>query len=260
MVAMMICGIHPVPGCTSIPDQALSLVQATRAATRSELDNARYVLKEWLLYKFSDEGGDFPLSVDVADVLATPIDSYEFCVDCEDAGLRPRAPFLMEFIGVGHVDEAYLTAAAKRATELHEHKKKNQWEQDQLHRPLRTNEEPESKWEEASTSQLNVRQGTKDPSSRRHNGSTRGRPNRMEVLISAAENDVGTLVEDRARVLYARCLELAKQNPRFCPGMTLRVETYALYFTLDGSEVERPYGLRLISQRVRRQNKADPEI
>ncbi len=253
MIAMMICGIQPVANCTSIPDQAASLIQSSRAATRDEIDNARFVLKDWLMYKFSDGEGDLPSPSVVEKILRTPVSCFDFCIDCEDAGLRSRAPLLMELISVNSVDEAYLTAAARSATELHELKKRSQSNQEQL--LIFGDAKQAATSEDVSIRQLTVEQWLEARPSRLISMSTPGRPNTIEELVIAAENAVGAVLINRAKIIYNKCLELAKADPRCCANMTLRVDGKNLYFTLDDSEVERMYQRRLITQRVRAQIK-----
>lgn len=256
MVVMIICGIQPVENCTAIPDEAVSLT-SPRPATRKELENARVVLREWLLYKFSDEWDELPPHFELDEVLGAEVNLVEFCIECEDADLRKKAPLFTEFVGVNSSEKPYLISAADHVAESRDLKKKIQFQEEIFERLVMGKKQNET-YSDVLTNPPETNSITTKVAVITIRQAKAGRPAVVETLIQAAEQMLGEYKND-ANALYEKCMDLAEENPKMVIGYTLRTDfstrSRVLHYTLISSGNEKLYPKRLISERIKRRMK-----
>ena len=254
MVSMAICGIQPVEGCTSIPDRGMSLT-SPRLAKRRELENAQVVLKEWISFNNSDEQGNLFPDLDFEEILRTPVNIIQFCIDCDEAELNSRAQLLMEFLVLKADQESYLVKSANRVAEARDLKNKLELQEELFERLVNVKiKEDESG--SAPLENVGAHSTTTAPPLIISTRTERGRRANLVTLIQVAEEAVGDQKND-VNILYSKMMELAEQDPGVCKGYTVKPERKGLYYKwADGDWM--PYPKRYLKQRIiRRQGKME---
>ena len=252
MLAMMICGIRPVPGCSTIPDQGTSLLKSNRAAKKSDIKNAKHIIERWLDGEVSCYEKKFTKK-EKLELLSTPVEPMDFFIDCYQDGVGASAPLLREFIDLDSESGNSLFTAARLATELWELQVKTDHENSLLER-MQIKNSPIKLPGRDLDNELKDNQFNSNSIIHKIEKSPLGRQSDIVKLLVAAESQVDTKDYNNAKIVYQKCIDLARDDPNFCPNIILKTERQLLYYRwLDAaSEKFKLYEFRLVSARIKR--------